>query len=59
MRVIADDARSILERADSLPSNIVGWSAGGLVALALAVEQPDACRSLCLVSPADVAALVR
>src|SRR5919106_6696354 len=27
MRVNADDARSILERADSLPSDIVGWSA--------------------------------
>jgi pimeloyl-ACP methyl ester carboxylesterase len=47
----AEDARSILERAGSLPADIVGWSAGGLVALALAVEHPDACRSLLLIEP--------
>jgi pimeloyl-ACP methyl ester carboxylesterase len=51
MRVNADDAHAILERAGALPADVVGWSAGGLVALALAVEHPDACRSLLLIEP--------
>jgi pimeloyl-ACP methyl ester carboxylesterase len=51
MRVHAADARSVLERADALPADVVGWSGGGLVALALAVEHPAACRSLLLVEP--------
>jgi pimeloyl-ACP methyl ester carboxylesterase len=51
MRVNADDAESILRRAEAIPADIVGWSAGGLVALALAVEHPDACRSLLLIEP--------
>jgi 3-oxoadipate enol-lactonase len=51
MRVNAEDARSILERAGSLPADLVGWSAGGLVALSLAVEHPEACRSLLLIEP--------
>jgi pimeloyl-ACP methyl ester carboxylesterase len=51
MRVHAKDAHSILERAEALPADGVGWSGGGLVALALAVEHPDACRSLLLIEP--------
>jgi 3-oxoadipate enol-lactonase len=51
MRINAEDAHSIVERAGALPADIVGWSAGGLVALALAVEHPDACRSLLLIEP--------
>jgi pimeloyl-ACP methyl ester carboxylesterase len=51
MRVNAEDALSILERASSLPADIVGWSAGGLVALALAVEHRNACQSLLLIEP--------
>jgi pimeloyl-ACP methyl ester carboxylesterase len=51
MRVHADDARSVLERADAVPAEVVGWSAGGLVALALAFEHPGACRSLLLIEP--------
>jgi pimeloyl-ACP methyl ester carboxylesterase len=51
MRVHAEDARSILDRAGARPADIVGWSGGGLVALALAVEHRDACRSLLLIEP--------
>jgi pimeloyl-ACP methyl ester carboxylesterase len=51
MRRNAADASSILERAGAMPADIVGWSAGGLVALALAVEHPGACRSLLLIEP--------
>jgi pimeloyl-ACP methyl ester carboxylesterase len=51
MRVNAEDARSVLERAGAVPADIVGWSAGGLVALALAVERPASCRSLLLIEP--------
>jgi pimeloyl-ACP methyl ester carboxylesterase len=51
MRMNADDAASVLRRAGAIPSGIVGWSAGGLVALALAVEHPDVCRSLLLIEP--------
>jgi 3-oxoadipate enol-lactonase len=51
MRVHAADARSVLERAGALPADVVGWSGGGLVALALAIEHPAACRSLLLVEP--------
>jgi pimeloyl-ACP methyl ester carboxylesterase len=51
MRVNADDANSVLGRAGGLPADVVGWSAGGLVALTLAVEHPEACRSLLLIEP--------
>jgi 3-oxoadipate enol-lactonase len=51
MRVNADDANSVLQRAGAIPADVVGWSAGGLVALALAVEHPTACRSLLLIEP--------
>jgi pimeloyl-ACP methyl ester carboxylesterase len=51
IRVHADDARSILERAQAVPADVVGWSGGGLVALALAIEHPTTCRSLLLIEP--------
>jgi pimeloyl-ACP methyl ester carboxylesterase len=51
MRAHAADARSVLERAGALPADVVGWSGGGLVALTLAIEHPDACRSLLLIEP--------
>jgi pimeloyl-ACP methyl ester carboxylesterase len=51
MKVNAADAESILRRARAAPAEIVGWSAGGLVALALAVEHPETCRSLLLIEP--------
>jgi 3-oxoadipate enol-lactonase len=51
MRVHAEDAQSILERAGAVPADVVGWSGGGLVALVLALEHPAACRSLLLIEP--------
>jgi pimeloyl-ACP methyl ester carboxylesterase len=51
IRVHADDARLVLERAEAAPADVVGWSAGGLVALALAVEHPETCSSLLLIEP--------
>jgi pimeloyl-ACP methyl ester carboxylesterase len=51
MGVHAEDALSVLDRAGARTADIVGWSGGGLVALALAVEHPDACRSLLLIEP--------
>jgi pimeloyl-ACP methyl ester carboxylesterase len=51
MGVHSDDARSILERAGSVSADVVGWSGGGLVALVLAIEHPEACRSLLLIEP--------
>jgi pimeloyl-ACP methyl ester carboxylesterase len=51
VRVHAEDARSILDRAGAMPADVVGWSGGGLAALALAVEHPEAVRSLLLIEP--------
>jgi pimeloyl-ACP methyl ester carboxylesterase len=51
MRVNADDAESVLRRAEAAPADVIGWSGGGLVALALAVEHPSLCRSLLLIEP--------
>ena len=51
MRVNADDAESVLRRAGAESADVVGWSAGGLVAVALAIEHPDVCRSLVLIEP--------
>jgi pimeloyl-ACP methyl ester carboxylesterase len=51
MHTHADDARSVLEASGALPADVVGWSGGGLVALALAVEYPASCRSLLLIEP--------
>jgi pimeloyl-ACP methyl ester carboxylesterase len=51
MRVNADDANWVLRRAGAVPSDVVGWNAGGLVALALAIGHRQACRSLLLIEP--------
>jgi pimeloyl-ACP methyl ester carboxylesterase len=51
MRVHAEDANTILERAGAWPADVVGWSGGALAALALAVEHPEAVRSLLLIEP--------
>jgi pimeloyl-ACP methyl ester carboxylesterase len=36
----AEDAVSILRRANAIPADVIGWSGGGLVALALASNTP-------------------
>jgi pimeloyl-ACP methyl ester carboxylesterase len=51
IQVHAEDAVSILRRADAAPADVIGWSGGGLVALVLAIEHPAACRSLLLIEP--------
>jgi pimeloyl-ACP methyl ester carboxylesterase len=48
----ADDARALLdERAPGEPACVVGWSAGGIVALHLAVAHPERVRALVLIEP--------
>jgi len=51
MEANADDAAALLERLDAIPAGVLGWSGGGLVALAHAIEHPHAVRSLTLVEP--------
>lgn len=51
MPMNADDAAALLEHRDAIPAHVLGWSAGGLVALSLAIEHPSAVRSLTLVEP--------
>jgi pimeloyl-ACP methyl ester carboxylesterase len=51
MRAHADDARSVLEEAGAVPADVVGWSGGGLVAVALAIEHPETYSSLLLIEP--------
>jgi pimeloyl-ACP methyl ester carboxylesterase len=37
----ADDVAEVLQKMDAAPVGVVGWSAGGRVALALAAHRPD------------------
>jgi pimeloyl-ACP methyl ester carboxylesterase len=41
VRIAADDVAAVLDRGGNGPFGIVGWSAGGRVALALAARRPD------------------
>jgi pimeloyl-ACP methyl ester carboxylesterase len=45
----ADDAAAVLEQLRSGPVGVVGWSTGGLVALALAVRHPDLVSAVAMV----------
>ena len=47
----AEDAAALLRERDAAPATVVGYSAGGLVALDLAVGHPDLVTSLLLVEP--------
>lgn len=42
------DAAALLEELDAAPAAVLGWSAGGVVALGLAVERPDLVSALVL-----------
>ena len=46
----ADDAAFALDKLRTGPVGAVGWSAGGLVALALAARRPDLVRSVAMVA---------
>lgn len=46
----ADDMAALLRAADAYPAHVLGWSDGGIVALALAVRHPDLVRTLIVVS---------
>jgi pimeloyl-ACP methyl ester carboxylesterase len=47
----ARDAAALLQALDARPASVVGWSGGGLSALALAVEHPETVRTLVLEEP--------
>jgi len=55
IRVHADDAAALLEALDAAPATVVGWSAGGVVALHLTIARPDVVSSLVLLEPALIA----
>ncbi len=48
----AVDAATLLEHLDAAPAVVVGWSAGGVLAIDLAASRPDLVRSLVLIEPA-------
>jgi pimeloyl-ACP methyl ester carboxylesterase len=51
MRQHAADAAVLLARLGAEPATVLGWSGGGLVALALTVEHPDFVERLVLMEP--------
>ncbi|MEH3140127.1 MAG: alpha/beta hydrolase [Mycobacterium kyogaense] len=54
LRVHRDDLQAVLARVCDEPAHVVGWSAGGCVAMALAAQTPirsTHMRSLCVVEP--------
>jgi len=53
-----DDAAALLEALDTGPATIVGSSAGGVLAMRLAVARPDLVSSLVLIEPAYQLAFV-
>jgi pimeloyl-ACP methyl ester carboxylesterase len=55
IRVHAGDMAALLEALDAVPATVVGWSAGGVIALELAAKRPDVLSSLVLLEPAVIA----
>jgi pimeloyl-ACP methyl ester carboxylesterase len=55
IRVHATDAAALLEGLEAAPATVVGWSAGGVIALHLAIARPDVVSSLVLLEPAVIA----
>jgi pimeloyl-ACP methyl ester carboxylesterase len=49
--VHVQDAAALLRGLNAVPATVVGWSAGGLVALGLAIEAPEMVSSLLLAEP--------
>src|SRR5690349_3661590 len=47
----AADAAALLKALGCAPANVFGWSGGGLVALALAIEHPSSVARLALYEP--------
>lgn len=50
-QVHARDAAAVLRALDAAPATVVGWSRGGMVALELALAEPDLVERLVLVEP--------
>lgn len=48
----AADALALLQKLDAVPAHLVGHSSGGAIALQLALDAPQAVRSLTLLEPA-------
>jgi pimeloyl-ACP methyl ester carboxylesterase len=55
IRVHADDMAALLEGLEAAPATVVGWSAGGVIALHLAAKRPELISSLVLLEPAAIA----
>jgi len=51
----AADCLALIQRLDAEPAHVVGHSGGGVIALQLALDAPDAVRSLSLLEPALLA----
>jgi pimeloyl-ACP methyl ester carboxylesterase len=47
---LADDAHTVLTQLDAAPAHIVGTSMGGYIGLTLALQHPEAVRSLTLIA---------
>src|SRR6266536_701439 len=47
----ADDLAALIEQLDLAPAHVVGNSGGAVIALRLAAERPDLCRSLVVHEP--------
>jgi pimeloyl-ACP methyl ester carboxylesterase len=55
----ADVVAELARREDMLPAAVVGHSMGGVVALRLALRQPEAVRGLLLAAPAGISSTAR
>jgi pimeloyl-ACP methyl ester carboxylesterase len=55
IRVHAGDMAALLDQLDAAPATVVGWSAGGVIALELAAKRPEVVSSLVLLEPAVIA----
>jgi pimeloyl-ACP methyl ester carboxylesterase len=53
----ADDAAALLEELDAVPATVLGFSSGGVIALALAARHPDVVREVIAWEPAALGML--